>query len=257
MKKFRKRLYRWLKRALRKATFPRYYHLSQAYTNLKETEECVLPKKIDLKNYSDLCHIMYEHGSDKGKYIGMGRHNYTFVYHALFNALREESFNLFEMGIGTNDVTFTSNMGIDGTPGASLRGWREYFPYAKIYAADIDAKVLVNQPSISSFYCDQTDPQSILSMWNNLERDLEFKVIIDDGLHEFDANVCFLENAWEKLEQGGIYVVEDILNTELGRWKKYLENLQLAGSFTFFLIELPNVHNVFDNNLMVLHKKPN
>jgi len=245
-----------LKRQIKIAKFPRYLYLNQVYTNLAESDRGVFPEKIDIKQYSDLCQIMFKHGSDKGKYVGMSRHNYTFVYHALFEKFRQESFNLFEMGIGTNDVSFTSNMGEEGTPGASLRGWQKYFPNAKIVAADIDAKVLVNQNRISSFYCDQTNPQSILNMWNKLERNTKFKVIIDDGLHKFDANVCFLENAWEKLEQGGIYVVEDILNTELGRWKKYLENLRLSGSFTFFLIELPNLHNVYDNNLMVLYKKP-
>jgi hypothetical protein len=102
-------------------------------------------------NNKNLCEIMKNCGSDKSTF-----HNYTKIYTELFKNLVNENINLFELGIGTNNTSFECNMGLNGKPGASLRGWKEFFPNSKIYSADIDKSILFQDNDISTFYCDQT-----------------------------------------------------------------------------------------------------
>ena len=61
--------------------------------------------------------------------------------------LRLNNLNIFEVGLGTNNVDVPSNMGKDGKPGASLRAWRDYFPNA-----DIDTRILFKEDKIQTFY---------------------------------------------------------------------------------------------------------
>src|SRR5208283_4067001 len=100
-------------------------------------------------------------GSDKGK----GWHNYTLLYHSMFEQSRSQIKTIFELGIGTNFTDVASNMGPAGTPGASLRGWRNYFPNAEIYGADVDQRVLFSEPRISTFYVNQLETGSIRDLW--------------------------------------------------------------------------------------------
>jgi hypothetical protein len=55
-------------------------------------------------------------------------------------------------------------MGRTGTPGASLRAWRDYFPNAEIYGADIDREILFEEERISAFYVNQLSESAILKM---------------------------------------------------------------------------------------------
>jgi hypothetical protein len=191
---------------------------------------------------------MKKYGSDKNTW-----HNYTQIYFLLMEKYRNENINLFEMGIGTNNVTINSNMGADGRPGASLRAWSEFFPNATIFAADIDADILFQEEKIKTFYCDQLSPETIQSMWSSIDTD--FDIIIDDGLHTFEANICFLQNSIHKLKDDGIYIIEDIYfkNLQLFRELKneYQERYKLK---MFELIELHHPTNELDNNLLIIKK---
>src|SRR5690606_38861679 len=104
-----------------------------------------------------LCRLLREEGSDKGG----GLHNFSSLYHYLFNDIRLEVKNIFELGLGTNNTLLPSNMGPHGVPGASLRAWRSYFPNANVIGADIDSNILFEEDRIRTFYCDQRDTKSI------------------------------------------------------------------------------------------------
>ena len=159
---------------------------------------------------TDLCEIMGRHGSDKGNKDLSRSHNYTTLYHRLFSELKNEKLNLFELGLGTNNTDVASSMGVSGTPGASIEGWSEFFPNAILYGADIDERILYETDRIKTFQCDQTKKSSIDKMWNNEElKDLEFDIIIEDGLHKPRAQICFFENSIHKVKSGGFYVIED------------------------------------------------
>ncbi|MDA8929767.1 MAG: hypothetical protein ABF321_10070 [Bacteroidia bacterium] len=197
-----------------------------------------------------LCDIMNVTGSDKGNHW----HNYTKVYHQLM-AQRDVK-HLFELGIGTTNTAITSTMGPDGTPMASHRGWKKYFDKATIYAADIDGDVAKDEEGIHAYQCDQTDAHSIKAIWDQPTIPDEFDVIIDDGLHEFEANISFFENSIHKLKKGGLYIIEDIQAMELAFWDGKIKNqyVNLYPNLVFRICSIPNLSNVFDNNLLIIYK---
>ena len=200
--------------------------------------------------------IMTIQGSDKG---GCGRfscHNYTNFYELLFSKIRNRDLNIFELGLGTNNTDVLSNMGPSGRPGASLRGWKEYFANSVVYGADIDERVLFSEDRIKTYHCDQTSPEVILEMWNNVDlKDVEFDLIIDDGLHEYDANITFFENSLHKLKLNGYFIIEDIKINFLPKMKEYVS---MAGNkypdFEFSLVELYLQNNQQDNNLLIVRR---
>lgn len=204
---------------------------------------------------TELCEIMHRHGSDKGGRPGRSWHNYAVKYHELFAGMRQKRIDLFELGLGTNHTDTPSNMGVNGKPGASLRGFREYFPEATIVGADIDARVLFQDDRISTFRCDQTDKESIERLWAVVPQ--SFDIMIEDGLHEYAANVTFFVNSIHKLKPNGVYVIEDIMTAELERWKKTIEEWTHDPRFvglTFEIVSLPNPANNGDNNLVIARK---
>jgi FkbM family methyltransferase len=211
-------------------------------------------KKLIIEERTELCDIMDKHGSDKASkptwvdYLG---HNYTRYYSQLFEEIRHDNIKIFELGLGTNNVNIPSNMGSLCTPGASLRGWKEYFTNGEIYGADIDKKILFNDERIKTFYCDQTNNDDIQKMWGSINQN--FDIIIDDGLHQFDANLNFLKNSIHLLNVNGFYIVEDVINNELELWKNEIENLKKSyENYNFSIIELQWTHS--DNNLIVIKK---
>ena len=137
---------------------------------------------------SKLTELMNYYGSDKGG--KNNHHNYADFYSEIFFHRRNEIKSFLEIGLGTNNVNIPSNMGIDGVPLASLRAWRDYFKNAQIYGADIDKSILTNEERIKTFFVDQTNPESIKKLFNSIG-DLKFDIILEDGLHEYNANICF------------------------------------------------------------------
>jgi hypothetical protein len=145
---------------------------------------------------------------------------------------------VFECGLGTNDPSIASNMGIDGRPGASLRAWRDYFPHAFIYGADIDRTILFSEERIATFEVDQTDPASIAALWQN-DGLRDFDLIVDDGLHTFEAGIHFFEHSHDRLRPGGIYVIEDVTLPTLERLVEYFASLTWQVGYVTFPARLP------------------
>jgi hypothetical protein len=206
---------------------------------------------------NELCVIMGDCGSDKGnKNPDICRHNYTQVYYKLFSPIRNNNLRVFELGLGTNNINLPSNMGSNGVPGASLYGWAKFFPNASIYGADIDRDILFETDRIKTYYCDQTNPEEIKQMWNNNELSEPFDIIVEDGLHHFEANVCFFENSIHKLKRGGFYIIEDIGVWVLSDWNEKIKQWQTQyPEHTFNIINLPNKINDADNILLVVEYK--
>lgn len=199
---------------------------------------------------SELCNIMLAYGSDKGA----STHNYAAFYQGLWEASRNQVKAVFELGIGTNNPNLISSMGVAGKPGASLRGWQDFFPKAKIYSADIDRDILFSENHIKCFYCDQTSPEAIKALWANKEVSTKkFDILIDDGLHTFDAGKVFLTNSIGKLSPTGFYVIEDVVRDTLGSWRNFLSTeLQTLGKFQYAIIDLPHPVNLRDNILIIV-----
>ena len=174
---------------------------------------------------SELCD---KYGSDKGsinsedKPFSWRPHNYTDYYEHLFASKRKLITKVFECGIGTNNINLVSNMTASGKPGASLRVWRDYFTNATIFGADIDRNILFQESRIRTGYINQLDPVSIHEFWTSIAKN-DFDVMIDDGLHTFEAGVTLFENSIQYLDSNGTYVIEDIYSKDLLKFRQYFD----------------------------------
>jgi hypothetical protein len=195
-----------------------------------------------------VCRVMTKHGSDKGR-----AHNYTTVYSALFRGRWNQPLRLVELGLGSNNPDVPSNMGIFGVPGASHRGWRELFPNAMVYGADVDRGILFQEDRIKTFYCDQSDQSSIRELWSQPDLQGGADIIIEDGLHTFEANVSFLEGSLDHLCPGGIYVTEDIMGECVEDWYDRLDTIfsKRYPTYEFAFVILPDRGNRANNLLVV------
>ena len=193
---------------------------------------------------------MNHNGSDKGA----GWHNYTKVYAQLFSNI--EVRHMFELGIGSTNEEVPFNMGSRGTKGASLKAWKQYFSAAKIYGADIDRETLFQEDRILTLWCDQLDTKSVQNMFESPELPKYFDVIIDDGFHDIEANIGFMNVALPKLKKGGVYVVEDVKGAQLGSWHGIMPDLMNRfPGFAFRICSIPNIFNALDNHLVIVYRQ--
>lgn len=203
---------------------------------------------------TELCYIMSKYGSDKSILECNGHHNYTTLYSKLFEPIKNNTLRVFELGLGTNNINIPSNMGKDGKPGASLKGWRDFFPNSFIYGADIDIDILFSEDRIKTYYCNQLDSSVIKTMWNEPELQEDFDIIIEDGLHTFDANICFFENSIHKIRKGGVYIIEDIPIPLIYNYHKYFSNWkQMYPVYDFNIVILPGADK-YDNNVILIKR---
>jgi hypothetical protein len=208
---------------------------------------------INVLRPTKTCRVMKDYGSDKG---GLNAwHNYTTVYSVLFKKYRNQPVRIFEMGLGSNnpDIPFAMS---NGRPGASLRAWRDLFPRAYVYGADIDHDSLFQEERIKTFYCDQLDHAVIRQLWSQPDLRDPLDIIIDDGLHTWEGNTSFLEASLDHLSPGGIYVVEDIERGTVPTWYERIETTysKQYPAYEFVFAVLPNPNNDYDNNLLVIRR---
>ena len=211
---------------------------------------------FDEKKPTPLCEIMGRNKSDKGSItITTSWHNYTTFYYALFKNIADKELRVFELGIGTNNPRIASSMGINGRPGASLYGWSEFFPNSKVFGADIDRDILFNTDKIKTFYCDQRNSEVIQKMWTEPELQDNFDIIVDDGLHFYEANFTFFENSIHKLKSNGYYIVEDILRKDQHHFVNKIKEWETKYTgYTFTIIDIPSTRNQLDNILLLISK---
>ena len=195
----------------------------------------------------ELKKLMDYYGSDKGG--KNDEHNFAQYYSEIFCSKKEMIKNFLEIGLGTNNLEVPSNMGTEGVPLASLRAWRDYFKNANIYGADIDKNILKDEDRIKTFYVDQTNPKSIKDLFNKIENK-KFDIILEDGLHEFNANICFFENAISSLSDDGTYIIEDVYYKDQDKFIKYFKNT----SYNFSIVDIFHKKNIANNCLVVIKK---
>jgi SAM-dependent methyltransferase len=196
---------------------------------------------------TEMCRVMTKWGSDKGF------HTYTTFYSTLFCGRRDQPLRVLELGLGSNNPRVLSNMGVFGAPGASLRGWVQLFPHALVYGADIDRGILFKEDRINTFYCDQLDRSSIHQLWSEPDLRDGMDIIIEDGLHTFEANLSFLENSLEHLRPNGIYVTEDISWECLDGWRKRIETIY-SKQYPTYEFALTVLEGQACSNLLVIRR---
>ena len=132
--------------------------------------------------------IAIDCGTDKSS----RKHNYTKLYAAYFEPLRQKPIKMLEIGAAN---------------GYSLKMWKAYFTKAEILGVDIkDCKELA-EDRISIEQGDQSDPK-FLKLLN--DKYGPFDVIIDDGSHRNPDMKASFDFLFPLLKPDGIYVVEDL-----------------------------------------------
>jgi demethylmacrocin O-methyltransferase len=136
-----------------------------------------------------------------------GRHFYTPHYHHFFRKFKFKKINVLEIGVGGYDDPIRG--------GNSLRMWKSYFPFAKIYSLDIFEKQKLQEKRIKIYLGSQVDERVIDKICNDVG---SFDLIIDDGSHINEHVIKSFEYLFPKLKKGGYYVIED---TQTSYWEGY------------------------------------
>ncbi len=195
-------------------------------------------------------------GTDKGGLVSVGnapwpKHNYTDLYGLIFGLNRVSVSAVLEVGIGSDNPKIRGEWAKHAKVGASLYMWRDFFPKAQIFGADIDPESLVFSDRISSFIVDQTSPESVANLRSQLPSSVD--VVIDDGLHEFRAGKTLFNGLSPSLSQHGVYVIEDV---HISDFKKYREFFMSLPDFdvTFVSGRRPR-GSLSDNRLIVITRR--
>lgn len=136
-----------------------------------------------------------------------GSHFYTPYYQKHFKPFRFKKINFLEIGVGGYKDPYSG--------GNSLRMWKAYFPFAKIFSIDIHDKSPHEENRIKIFMGSQIDEDFLASVCKTVG---EFDLIVDDGSHMNEHVIQSFDYLFPKLKNGGIYVIED---TQTSYWKNY------------------------------------
>lgn len=154
----------------------------------------------------------------------INHHRYDRFYPIFLESFREQEFNMLEIGVDR---------------GGSLALWKEYFPKAHIFGADIYQEWSDERATI--FKCDQSNPSDLKELVKKVPK---CKFIIDDASHvPYHQMITFCELFENTLDFGGVYIVEDL---ECNYWRSEVPILKYkTGHFNFidFLKRFPDQVN--------------
>lgn len=192
-----------------KASRREILNVEQFATNSEGVDE-----SISLSNR--LAELFKLHGSDKSSV-----HDYHKVYGKLIAPLAnlDREVRVLEIGLGSSNAKYVSNMGRRHEGGGSLRAFRDLLPQMKIFGADIDSEMLFEEDRITTQWVDQLNRQTLKQLFGG---ENDFDLVIDDGLHSIDANFATYFELRSRLRIGGHLVIEDVHEAALDFWQLML-----------------------------------
>ncbi|MFV8368161.1 class I SAM-dependent methyltransferase [Flavobacterium sp. LB2R40] len=184
---------------------------------------------------SNLDKLASIHKTDKNRY-----HFYTQHYQKHFKPFKFKKVKLLEIGVGGYENPLSG--------AESLRMWKTFFPFAKIFSLDIFDKSFLQEKRIKIFKGSQVDLDFLEDLCNQAGA---FDLIIDDGSHINDHIIKSFEFLFPKLKIGGIYVIED---TQTSYWEDYggssinlLKEGTIYNYFKSLIDSLNNVEFILEN----------
>ena len=78
----------------------------------------------------------------------------------------------------------------------------------------------------------------------------KFDIILEDGLHEYAANICFFENAIKYLSDDGIYIIEDVYFKDKIKFINYFKK----ENYNFSIVDIYHEKNIANNCLLLIRK---
>ena len=171
--------------------------------------------------------LFNKYGCDKAK-----KHHYDTVYQPEFEPLQNESINILEIGV---------------FKGESASAWIDFFPNATVYGLDIFVRVsaedvpILQHPRVKWLKGDSTHP-SVSGAIQKAWPDVQFDIIIDDGLHTPEANAQTFKNLFPFVKSTGSYYVEDVWPLDIASQK----DLQ-----HYWLQKSPDIYNMLKMNMFL------
>ena len=104
---------------------------------------------------TDLCKLAMKYNSDKCPRIG---HCYTPFYYELLKDRRASIKKVLEIGVGYEAMKRRMP---NYTVGAGLFMWRDFFPNAQVYGADIVPDSIFTDDRLTTYYCDERNVEEI------------------------------------------------------------------------------------------------
>jgi len=174
-------------------------------------------------------------GTDK-----IDSHWYIKHYENHFRKYRRKKIKLLEIGVGGYDHPKRG--------GRSLRMWKKYFPFGKIYSTDIYDKSALQERRIKIYQGCQTDKELLEKITDETG---QLDIIIDDGSHINNHVVETFKILFPKLKDGGVYVIEDLQTSyweNFGGDSKNLNNPKTSMNFLKSLTDCLNHQEILDEN---------
>mgnify|MGYP003662887378 FL=1 len=127
----------------------------------------------------------------------------------------------------------------------ALWGWRVYLPKSKIYGLDIDPMTqhFANgdaENGVKIYEGSQTDVELLKKIHKDAGK---LDIVVDDGGHTMTQMKTSFETLWPLLEDGGIYVIEDI---QCCYWPKFEGKYKGETSFIELIKSfVDNIHSCY------------
>ena len=161
--------------------------------------------------------------------------------HNFINGFYEENFakykgkkiNLLEIGVNT---------------GGSLFLWSKYFDDGNVYGIEVHNKIkpyFIGPPNIRYIFSDAYNEDTIKYL-------PQFDIIIDDGPHSLESQKYCVLNYINKLNDGGIMVIEDIQS--LDHIDVLKSCLPKDSNFKNYHVDLRSTKDRYDDLLFIVEK---
>ncbi len=192
-------------------------------------------------NITELCKIAYKYGTDKCPQI---KHSYTPFYYKLLKDRRESIKKVLELGVGyyrgmgQNETTYDPGLKRQYHRGASLYMWRDFFPNAQIYGADIRPETLFSDERIKTYLCDERKKEDLMRLIENTGSDID--VVIDDASHHVDDQIFLATTILPLLKKDVVYIIEDV-----GHSKKI--GTAMTGRYDYFV---PPIQRIWSGGML-------
>ena len=172
----------------------------------------------------ELTQLAIKYGTDK-----WGKHHYTPVYYDLFKDRQNEVQKVLEIGTAE---------------GAGLFMFRDFFPNAIIYGAEIDPRrveLMKGQDRIEVFEVNQASGDDLINLMNEIGGDID--LVIDDGSHKPEDQIFTCLYLMQYVKKGCIYVIEDVADTDI-----------ISILANKFYVEVKEVGERYDDRLVIIKK---
>lgn len=196
---------------------------------------------------TELCKLAYKYGTDKCPRL---KHAYTPFYYTLLKDRKKSIKKVLELGVGyyknmqTVEVIYDPGLKRYYHKGASLKMWRDFFPNAQIYGADIRPQTLFENTRIRTYLCDERIEEDLVKLIENTGPDID--LVIDDASHHVDDQIFAAQTLLPLLQTHTIYIIEDVTHSKVIRQT-------LGEGYDYDLPEIPRKWH--EDMLLVIRKR--